>query len=167
MKSFVVLAASRFQDKACADLSAQFEFTKRHHELWVPNEILGMWVGPGPDIVSARSRESESSSCLSPRVALNIQTTIGVDGLWMMFCLEDPSLTRIRLLDKLVASGAQPSGDREPRFIPVFLRSIPNEARRFELSQLFARHPDEMCPPLLMNPMTGALSPTEVSPCAP
>lgn len=159
MNSFVVLAARRYQERACTDLSAQFRFIKRRDALWVPSEMLGMWIGPGPDIVSASRLDADGAVSDSRQLALDIRSEVGVSGWWMMFQVKDSSLTRVRLLDELVARSVAPEGDRQPRFVPVFLRSTPDDVCRSELAQLCERHPDEVCPPLQMNPMTGALCP--------
>jgi len=157
MKTFVMLATRRFLDRACSDISAQFGFFKRRRALWLPDEMLGIWVGPEPDMISA---QVDSFQCSSPPCALNAQGSVSVLGLWTMFWVDDSTLTRARLLDELVASSAGAGAKRgpEPRFLPVFPRSVLDETLRAELSQLSARHSDEVCAPLLMNPMTGALS---------
>ncbi len=140
MSSFVALADSRLLHKACAELSAQFEFTKKRYELWVPDEILGIWVG--------------SHSGLE----LRFQNAFGFLNRWMMVCLDEPLLTRTVLLDKLVARGIQQPGVEEPRFIPVFSRAISGDERTAELAHMRSLYPDEIRDPLVMNPMTGALS---------
>jgi len=140
MSSFVALADSRLLNKACTELSAQFEFRKKRYELWVPDEILGVWVG--------------SHSTLD----LRFQNTFGFLNRWMMVCLDEPLLTRAGLLDMLVARGIQQSSVVGPRFIPVFSRSTPADVRNAELAQMRSLHPDEIRDPLVMNPMTGALS---------
>ena len=139
MSSFVLLANAFDVKRACADLTAQLSFTKRRRALWMPGEILGMWVGP------------------KPGVQLDVVDAFGFAGSWMMFRLEDESLDREALLDRLVASDQRQHG--EPRFTPVFPRSTPEQERMAELARMRERHPREVGPPLLMNPMTGALEP--------
>ncbi len=140
MSSFVALADSSLLKKACVELSAQFEFTKRRYELWVPDEILGIWVG------------SHSS------LELRFRNAFGFLNRWMMVCLDEPLLTRAVLLDMLVSRDIQQTRVVEPRFIPVFSRSTSVDFRNEELAQMRSLYPDEICDPLLMNPMTGALS---------
>ena len=140
MSCFVALADSRLLAKACAELSAQFEFTKRRYGLWVPDEILGVWVGSHPSL------------------NLRFRSSFGFPSRWMMVCFDEPSLTRAVLLDMLVSRGIQQSRVVEPRFIPVFSRATPEDRRNAELAQMRALHPDETRDSLLMNPMTGALS---------
>jgi len=164
VKSFVVLAARRFRERARMDLSAQFGFIKRHNALWVPSELLGMWVGAEREIVAAHRPATDSSAGTTPGLVLDIQSALGVSGSWMVFYVQDSALTRACLLDELVARSAGLAGNSQSRFIPVFPRSTPDGALRSELAQLCARHPDEVCPPLLMNTMTGALSPVVASP---
>gem|GEM_PF-2624428 len=157
-RSFVVLYDSKYADRACTDLSAQFGFTKRQYGLWVPREILGMWVGPDPDILSEHDPTRDSSLPQRPLLRLKLNSVTGLPGKWMLYSFQDPRLSRARLLDQLVSSGAKLKGDPEPRFIPVFSRSIASETRRTELNVLRMQHPGEICRPLLMNPMSGALS---------
>jgi hypothetical protein len=164
MKTFVMLATRRFLDRACSDISAQFGFFKRRRALWLPDEMLGVWVGPEPDILSARVDSFQSSS---PPRALNALSGVAAMGLWTMCWVDDSTLTRVRLLDELVAGSARAKRGHEPRFLPVFPRSALDETLRAELSQLTARHSDEVCAPLLMNPMTGALSPPSSRPTPP
>ena len=140
MSSFVALADSRLLNRACAELSAQFEFTKKRYELWLPDEILGVWVGSHSEL------------------ELRFQTTFGFLNRWMMVCLDEPLLTRAGLLDMLVSHSIQPSQVVEPRFIPVFPRSTAGDVRNAEIAHMRALHPDEIRDPLLMNPMTGALT---------
>jgi len=155
MKTFVMLATRRLLHRACADISAQFGFFKRRRALWLPDEMLGVWVGPEPDMVSA---QVDSFQCSSPPRALNARSSVAVMGLWKVFWVDDSTLTRVRLLDELVAGSAGAKRGPEPRFLPVFPRSAFDETLRAELSQLSARHSDEVSAPLLMNPMTGAIS---------
>lgn len=140
MSSFVALADYRLLKTACTELSARFEFTKRRYELWVPDEILGIWVG--------------SHSTLD----LRFQNTFGFLSRWMMVCLDEPQLTRAVLLDMLVSRAIEQPRVVEPRFIPVFSRATPGDVQNTELAQMRSLHPDEVREPLLMNPMTGALS---------
>jgi len=140
VSSFVALADSSLLNKACAELSAQLEFTKKRYALWVPDEILGLWVG------------SHSS------LELRFRNAFGFLNRWMMVCLDEPLLTRAALLDMLVSRDIQQSRVVEPRFIPVFSRSTSVDFRNAELAQMRSLYADEVCDPLLMNPMTGALS---------
>ncbi|MBM4185560.1 MAG: hypothetical protein FJ207_15295 [Gemmatimonadetes bacterium] len=159
MKTFVVLTAHGLLERACSELSVHFGFIKRHHALWLPDEMLGMWVGPEPEVVLPHTSETDSFHCSSPRRLLHVHSTVGISGLWTMCYVDDSSLTRVRLLDELVGGSSAGTGaTRGSRFLPVFPRSTSDEAIRSEVSRLSARYPDEVCPPLFMNPMTGALS---------
>lgn len=156
MKSFVVLAAHRFLERACADLSAQSAFIKRNNALWVPDELLGMWVGAAPDLVLGPRVKADVSPKSGRRSPLRAHSTFAVSGLWTILTLDDPAPSRLGLLDDLVARSI-PAAVWRPRFIPVFPRSMPEEVLRAGLALLRASHPDEVCSPILMNPMSGAL----------
>ena len=158
MSSFILLAAPEFLDKACADLTSQFEFTKRRHGLWIPDEILGFCVGTECDITQNRSRTPDSSQTPQSQRAFSARDVVGVDGLWRMLSLDNPCPSRRALLETLIASGSDSPSDREVRLTPVFPQSLPQDARRSEFSLLSALHPAEVQSPLIMNPMTGALS---------
>jgi hypothetical protein len=153
MRTFVVLPArdeARSLERARADLSAKFQFMKRQHALWVPQEMLGMWVTPRVSLCAALGEFAHSTAI-----------ACSIPGRWTMLSIDDATLTRARLLDVLV------EGDRvrgpKPRFVPVFPQSTSEAALRDELTQLFARHPSDVREPLLMNPMTGALRRAVVS----
>lgn len=156
MKSFVVLTALRFLERACVDLSAQSAFIKRNNALWVPSELLGMWVGAAPDLVLGPRAETHLSRSSGRRSDLRVHSTLAVSGSWTILHLEEPTPSRLGLLDDLVARSA-PEGIRRPRFVPVFPRSMPDEALRAGVALLRASHPDEVCSPIIMNPMSGAL----------
>ena len=158
MSSFILLAAPELLDKACADLTSQFEFTKRRHGLWIPDEILGFWVGAESDITENRSRTPDSSRTPQSQRAFGARDVVGVDGLWRMLSLGNPCPSRRALLETLVAGSSGTPSDQVARFTPVFPQSLPQDARRSEFSLLSALHPAEVQSPLLMHPMTGALS---------
>ncbi len=144
MVSFVALADSTMLETACAELSAQFAFNKRRRELWLPDEILGIWIGPTSDL------------------ELTFAHSFGFTDRWIAIYLDEAGLTRTRLLDLLVAKDIEGAG--EPRFIPVFPRVISREERISELARLTRRHAHELRPALTMNPMTGSLCPEQESP---
>ena len=155
MRTFVVLPAQderKTLERARADLSAQFQFMKRQHALWVPHEMLGMWVTPDVSLYAALDGLARSMA---------IASAVGVAGRWTMLSIDDATLTRTRLLDVLVeGDGAR---GPTPRFVPVFPQSTTDAALRDELTQLFTRHPGDVCDPLRMNPMTGALRRADVA----
>lgn len=143
MASFIALADSAFLETACAELSAQYKFTKRSHPLWTPGEILGIGIGAQPEL-PLRSAHS-----------------LGFPGRWVLTSLDEPTLTRLDLLDLLVANEFRGPRSCEPRFIPVFPRTLSRETREAEIATLRERQAHELCAPLLMNAMTGTLSPSE------
>lgn len=140
MSSFVALADSRLLDKTCRELADQFEFTKKRNGLWLPGDILGVWVGPHASL------------------DLRFESSFGFLNRWMMVCLDEPGLTRAALVDTLVSRSGPPSRDAGPRFMPVFPRGTPSDVWHAELAQMRSLHPDEIGDPLWMSPMTGALS---------
>ena len=156
--SFVLLSDPAFVEEACAELSARFEFTKRRRGLWLPQEILGMWVGPEPDFLLESPPKTEEAPSARPAVDLTVENVFGFAQRWMIIHLKSRQLTRNCLLDKLVANPAGLPKGHPPRFIPVFPRIFSDTVRRAELAKLQARHPHELCPPRFMNPMTGSLS---------
>lgn len=136
---FAAVAESGFLELACAELSAQFEFKKKRQELWVPERFLGVWVGG--------------------HAALNLSfvSSFGFPSRWVMVSLDEPSLTRIGLLELLLSKSVGHAHEAGPRFHPVFSRQTSERARLAELSELRAVYPEEVGVPLLMNPMTGCL----------
>lgn len=143
MASFIALADSAFLETACAELSAQYEFTKRSRPLWTPDEIFGIWIGAQPEL------------------PLGFSHSFGFPGRWLLTALDEPTLTRLELLDLLVTNDIQGPRSCEPRFIPVFPRTLSRETREAEMARLHERQAHELRAPLLMNAMTGTLSPSE------
>lgn len=136
---FAAVAESGFLNQACAELSAQFEFKKKRYELWVPERFLGVWVGN------------------QPALDLRFVGSFGIPSRWVMVSVDAPALTRMGLLELLVSESG-PAHMGAPRFHPVFSRQVSEERRVAELRGMRAVYPEEIAAPLLMNPMTGALS---------
>ena len=107
MSSFVALRKVSLLEQACRELSSQFEYTKKRNGLWLPGEILGVWVG--------------SHASLN----LSFDHSFGFLDRWVMVCLDEPYLSRATLLEELVArSNVDPCAEG-PRFMPVFSRGTP------------------------------------------
>ena len=141
MSGFLAVAERRLVQRACAEVSAQLAYTKRRNALWVPDDILGVWVGN------------------LPTLNLEFVASFGYLDRWMMVLLDDPTLVRIDLLEHLVGESEDRTFPAEPRFMPVFSTATTESVRSDELSGMRSLHPQEIGAPLLMNPMTGFLSP--------